>query len=100
MVIFDILFSLLSKVADGEVEYKNVSIEGPTGAIRTSSLGVADHGSPEGVMYVGCVQDTRDDRILENEYRDSGLTPEVNVGYNVLVFGIIGLGFGPAVVCR
>lgn len=35
------------KVADAEVEYKNVSIEGPTGVIRTSTLGLPDHGSPE-----------------------------------------------------
>lgn len=38
---------MLLKVADAEVEYKNISIEGPTGAIRTSTLGLPDHGTPE-----------------------------------------------------
>lgn len=66
-----------SKVADAEVEYKNVSIEGPTGVIRTSALGVKNHGAPEGVMYVGCIKDTKHDRVLDNEYRNSEMTPAV-----------------------
>ncbi len=40
------------KVADAEVEYKNVSIEGPSGTIRTSALGIPNHGSTEVSVYV------------------------------------------------
>lgn len=39
------------------MEYKNVSIEGPTGVIRTSTLGVPDQGGPE-VSQLACVQFT------------------------------------------
>lgn len=59
------------------MEYKNISIQGPTGTIRTSALGVKNHGSPEGVMYLGCVKEIRDDRLLDSVYRSSDLTTEV-----------------------
>ncbi|CAM9124123.1 unnamed protein product [Hapterophycus canaliculatus] len=75
------LYHIKNKVADAEVEYKNISIEGPTGAIRTSAIGVPDHGSPEGVMHVGCVKDTRHDRVLDNEYRNSEMTPAMCAAY-------------------
>ncbi|CAB1114978.1 unnamed protein product [Ectocarpus sp. CCAP 1310/34] len=68
--------SLPFKVADAEVEYKNISIQGPTGTIRTSALGVKNHGSPEGVMHLGCVKDSRNDRLLDSVYRSSNLTTE------------------------
>ncbi|CAM9098334.1 unnamed protein product [Scytosiphon promiscuus] len=75
------LYHVRIKVADGEVEYKNISIEGPTGTLRTSAVGVADHGSPEGVMYVGCVKDVGSDRLLDNEYRNSDMTPQMCSAY-------------------
>lgn len=59
------------------MEYKNISIEGPTGTIRTSALGVKNHGAPEGVMYVGCIKDGRGDRVLDSQYRDGEMTPAV-----------------------
>lgn len=66
------------QVGDGEVEYKNVSIEGPNGVIRSSSMGVNNEGSPEGIMFVGCVRDRGDDRVLSNMYRTYDLTPDVS----------------------
>ncbi|CAM9203087.1 unnamed protein product [Ectocarpus sp. 8 AP-2014] len=75
------LYHIRNKVADAEVEYKNISIQGPTGTIRTSALGVKNHGSPEGVMYLGCVKDSRDDRLLDSVYRSSDLTTEMCATY-------------------
>ena len=60
------------------MEYKNISIEGPNGVIRTSANGVSDHGSPEGTMYVGCYKDAKGDRVLDNQYKNANMTPEVN----------------------
>lgn len=71
------LYHIKDKVSDGEVEYKNVAIEGPYGTIRTSAKGVTDHGSPEGIVYVGCVKDNVSERILENKYSNDAMTPEV-----------------------
>lgn len=70
---------LSSKVADGEVEYKNIIIEGPTGVVRTSTLGVPNVGSPEGVTAVGCAKDKGDDRILTNKYSNDNMSPEVQL---------------------
>lgn len=42
-----IFATLHSQVADGEVEYKNISIEGPKKIVMTSSVGVPNQGSPE-----------------------------------------------------
>ncbi|CBN74037.1 conserved unknown protein [Ectocarpus siliculosus] len=75
------LYHIRNKVADAEVEYKNISIQGPAGTIRTSALGVKNHGSPEGVMYLGCVKDSRDDRLLDSVYRSSDLTTEMCATY-------------------
>lgn len=72
------LYHSRNNVADGEVEYKNISIEGPAGIIRTSSMGVQDIGLPEGVMYVGCVGDAPEDRLLDNKYKNRRMTIEVS----------------------
>lgn len=65
------------KVADAEVEYKNISIQGPNGLRKTSSVGDMDHGPPQGIMSLGCVKDVGNDRLLDNLYRFADLTPEV-----------------------
>ncbi|CAM9466102.1 unnamed protein product [Ascophyllum nodosum] len=72
------LYHKKNEVGDGEVEYKNISIEGPNGVIRTSDLGVNDHGDPEGILYKSCVKDTADDRVLENLYRNTEMTIEAS----------------------
>ncbi|CAB1096171.1 unnamed protein product [Ectocarpus sp. CCAP 1310/34] len=64
------------KVADGEVEYKNISIQGPNGLLRTSSVGDINHRPPQGITSLGCVKDARHDRLLDNIYRFEDLTPE------------------------
>lgn len=60
------------------MEYKNISIEGPNGVIRTSSAGVPDTGTPEGTMYAGCFKDVGSDRVLDSQYRNSNMTPQVS----------------------
>ncbi|CBN74038.1 conserved unknown protein [Ectocarpus siliculosus] len=70
------LYHIKNKVADGEVEYKNISIQGPNGLLRTSSVGDSDHGPPQGIMSLGCVKDADHDRLLDNIYRFEDLTPE------------------------
>lgn len=72
------LYHAKNKVADGEVEYKNISIEGPAGIIRTSTAGVPDIGIPEGVLYVGCVRDDKKDRVLDNKTKHKKMTTEVS----------------------
>lgn len=61
-----------------QVEYKNISIEGPRGVIRTSSVGVKDSGIPEGVSYLGCFKDHPASRVLPILWRDSKMTTEVS----------------------
>ncbi|CAN0104949.1 unnamed protein product [Scytosiphon promiscuus] len=75
------LYHIMNKVADAEVEYKNISIEGPTGVVRTSSLGVPNVGSPEGVTAVGCAKDKGNDRILSNKYSNDNMSPEMCATY-------------------
>lgn len=64
------LYHSPDNVADGEVEYKNIEIEGPAGIIRTSSPG-------GGAMYVACVADEKRDRVLSSQYVDEEMTLEV-----------------------
>eukprot|EP00752_Nemacystus_decipiens_P010979 g9756.t1 len=73
------LYHIKNKVADGEVEYKNVSIEGPNRIVRTSTVG--NQGSPEGITAIGCVKDKGDDRLLSNKYRNNQMTPEMCANY-------------------
>ncbi|CAM9093516.1 unnamed protein product [Pylaiella littoralis] len=75
------LYHTKNKVADAEVEYKNISIDGPNGVLRTSALGIPDIGPPEGVMYIGCIKDKPTDRILDNMFRSNNMTPEVCAAY-------------------
>ncbi|CAB1105416.1 unnamed protein product [Ectocarpus sp. CCAP 1310/34] len=70
------LYHIKNKVADGEVEYKNISIQGPNGLLRTSSVGDINHGPPQGITSLGCAKDARHDRLLDNIYRFEDLTPE------------------------
>lgn len=67
-----------SQVGYGDVEYKNVMIEGPKGVIRTSNIGTNDYGDPEGILRKACVRDAQDDRVLESLYRNKGMTVEAS----------------------
>lgn len=69
---------LNSQVGYGDVEYKNVMIEGPRGVIRTSNIGTNDYGDPEGILYKACVRDAEDDRVLDNLYRNNDMTVEAS----------------------
>lgn len=74
------LYHSKDNVADGEVEYKNISIEGPAGIIRTSTLGVKNSGAPEGAMYLGCFKDDKKNRVLSVKTKSDDMTLEVRAG--------------------
>ena len=67
------LYHAKDEVADGEVEYKNISIEGPAGRIRTSSRRI-----PDDSKYLGCYKDRVQDRVLTGDSMSrSNMTPQV-----------------------
>ena len=67
------LYHAKDEVADGEVEYKNISIEGPAGRIRTSSRRIPDESK-----YLGCYKDRVRDRVLTGDSMSrNDMTPQV-----------------------
>ncbi|CBJ49107.1 conserved unknown protein [Ectocarpus siliculosus] len=67
------LYHKTDQVYDGKVEYRDISIEGPNGIIRTSPE--PDH---EGHLYVGCFADDDDDHVFSGKkYVDAHMTNEM-----------------------
>ena len=64
---------------DQEVIYKNVSIEGPNGTIRSGITDSQDNGKAqlEGYTYKGCFRDTSEDSVFD--LRSSGDTMTIKV---------------------
>lgn len=72
------LLSLFQKVHDQEVEYKNISIEGPNGIIRTSNKIHFGGVEPGGYLYKGCVKDVGSDRVFDSKSKSSAMTTDVS----------------------
>ena len=72
-------FARYPQVHDQEVIYKNVSIEGPNGTIRSGITDSEDNEKAqlEGYNYKGCFWDTREDRVFV--LRSSGDTMTTKV---------------------
>eukprot|EP00903_Cladosiphon_okamuranus_P018095 g16653.t1 len=71
------LYHAPDKVHDGEVEYRDISIEGPNGIIRTSPV-----GTEPGITALGCATDTRNDRLLSSMYSNAEtMSPELCAKY-------------------
>ncbi|CAM9604350.1 unnamed protein product [Sphacelaria rigidula] len=71
------LYHSPGNVHDGEVEYKNISIEGPNGIIRTSP----EPTGAAGAHMIGCFKDVSSDRILENKWEHPDMTAEMCSNY-------------------
>lgn len=68
------------QVHDQEVIYKNVSIEGPNGTIRSGNKPSEDNDETResGVYtYKGCFRDTREDRVFASRSNGDDMTTEV-----------------------
>ncbi|CAM9650390.1 unnamed protein product [Ectocarpus fasciculatus] len=67
------LYHKTNQVYDGKVEYRDISIEGPNGIIRTSPE--SDHA---GHLYIGCFADDDDDHVFSGKkYVDAHMTNEM-----------------------
>ncbi|CAN0313276.1 unnamed protein product [Ectocarpus sp. 6 AP-2014] len=75
------LYHKEEQVGDGEVEIRDVSIEGPNGIIRTSpeeSPSPSSKGDDsKGHLYLGCFEDEKDKRIFGKKYVDAHMTTAI-----------------------
>ncbi|CAM9880751.1 unnamed protein product [Ectocarpus sp. 12 AP-2014] len=78
------LYHKEEQVGDGEVEIRDVSIEGPNGIIRTSPEESPSPSSKEddskGHLYLGCFEDEKDKRIFGKKYVDAHMTTAMCAG--------------------
>lgn len=65
------------KVHDQAVIYKNVSIEGPNGTVRSGNKASKKKGNSEGYTYKGCFRDTWKDRVFPSMSTSNNMTAEV-----------------------
>lgn len=79
------LYHSINDVYDGEVEYRDISIEGPNGIIRTSSAGRVGAGDPDGSVLVGCFKDKKESRVMKAKYTSKTMTAEARSRYMALL---------------
>lgn len=81
------LYHSVNNVADGEVEYKNIEIEGPAGIIRTTA-------DDRGAIYRGCFTDKKRDRVLTTSFISDEMTNDVSPCFSQSVEGSKSLAVG------